>query len=182
MLTGERASPELDAYYHEKYEDHAQLHGWDNQPKRKTMSTGNTDKGDFARSMNGAFNIVANDTKFVQESSPDQIVQAIGILTAGFYELCGQLIEELAVPTDPKGGVRDGRPASAKPSYGSNRNSTSPSSGGSFIEPKSEAQKNFFIKIATAAGVDSGPLLQYEGSYEERTAYVDELKVKAGWE
>ena len=164
--------------------DYAQEYGWDDEPKKgkKTMA----DKGDFARAVNGALQIVAADKELVSSGSPKEIAQAVGILTNEIYSTQLELLEELGIGDDSRGN--DGRPAPVKKKlYASSNGSSGAKSSGSLVT--SEKQENFFRKLIRSIESEGDEpkyslddLMNNAPSYDKRNEWVDELKVQAGWD
>ena len=167
----------------------------------------NLDKGDLARSINGAYTILAADTDFIGASTPAEIAGAMGILAKAFLDTTAQLIEETGNLPSSSGAAR------GLPSTSPNGQSSTPSpptstptaptpvatgngprvydetgnrksAGGLRV---SEKQDKFFDKLPGQAVKNSGSAsytrdpIEAADNYDTRQAIVDVLKAEAGY-
>lgn len=159
------------------------------------------DKGDFARSLNIAATIIAQDAKLISEGTPDQIGQAVAVVAKAVFEQTVLLADELGIDDD---SGRDARPkpvrdnttpsryssssSAAKSSQGSaaptrmNPNETRKSAGGLNTSGK---QHNFFVKLLDQITEEGGtPAYSWDdienaSTYDDRQGMIDELTAQA---
>ena len=148
------------------------------------------DKGDFARSLNIAATIVAQDNKLIAEGSPDQIAEAIAFVAEAVYKKTAELADELGISDDtgrdarPK-PVRDqtrtSSPSASRYSKPSSTPKSSPTGSGGGGLSESPKQTRFFQSlIAEIEKIGGEPVWSYDdlraaGTYDERQEMVNEL-------